>query len=631
MKKIKIFSKERTGKILLYLTADVLALNLSLLAAMGLWHTGFIPGSRTTEIPTEAWAWFGSMGLAAMIIGIAVFAAFGMYNNLWKYASLDEMLKIFIATTFIFTSLFFYSAYVLNDSYFRRLLFVAWMFDTILFTLSRFGYRAAHRIMRFVAYLMASKAGRKRVMIVGAGFAGYGVIRDMRGGKARNKAAVIVIDDDPAKNNTRLMGVRVVNGIENIPLLAHRYHIDEIVIAMPSEERLVLRSVIDSCTRTNCILKIMPPISDAADGINSLRRVNIADLLYRDEVSLDIAGIREYLYGRTILVTGGGGSIGSELCRQISRFEPKQLIIFDIYENNAYDLVSDLAARHGKRTEFIIRIGSVQDKARVEEVFAEFSPEAVFHAAAHKHVPLMEESPAEAVKNNVFGTYNVAQAANRHGVDRFVLLSSDKAVNPANVMGATKRITELLIQSMALSRMTKFMAVRFGNVLGSSGSVIPTFQKQIADGGPVTVTHPDVERFFMTIPEAAQLVLQAAATGENGRIFVLDMGPPARIDDLARNLIKLSGFMPDKDIAVVYTGLRPGEKLYEELILAEEQEDVREYRQKIFITKPVQLDYPAFNCQLDELRKLAYNKPDGVTDYLHIMLPNFKYGNKNKR
>ena len=629
MRKLKIFSRERTGKILIYLTADVLALNLSLLAAMGLWYTGFIPGSRTTEIPAEAWTWFGSMGLAATVAGIIVYAAFGMYNNLWKYASLDEMLKILIATTLIFTSLFFFSAYALNDSYFRRLLLVAWMFDTILFTCSRFGYRAAHRIMRFVAYLMASKAGRKRVMIVGAGFAGYGVIRDMRGGKARNKTAVIVIDDDPAKNNTRLMGVRVINGIENIPLLAQRYHIDEIVIAMPSEERLVLKAVIDSCTRTGCVLKIMPPMSDAADGINSLRHVNIADLLYREEVNLDLAGISEYLYGRIVLVTGGGGSIGSELCRQISRFEPKRIIIFDIYENNAYDLVSDLAVRHGERTEFVIRIGSVQDKARVEEVFVEFSPEVVFHAAAHKHVPLMEESPAEAVKNNIFGTCCVAEAANRHGVDRFVLLSSDKAVNPANVMGATKRITELIIQSMASENMTKFMAVRFGNVLGSNGSVIPTFQKQIADGGPVTVTHPDVERFFMTITEAAQLVLQAAATGKNGRIFVLDMGTPVRIDDLARNLIKLSGFQPDKDIEVVYTGLRPGEKLYEELILAEEQEDAREYLQKIFITKPVGMDHPAFSRQLDELQRLAYHEPGGVTEYLHIMLPNFKYIHEN--
>ena len=630
MHKLKIFSKERIGKILLYLMADVLVLNLSLLAAMGLWYTGFIPGSRTTTIPEEAWLWFGQMGLAATIIGITAYATFGMYNNLWKYASLDEMLKIFVATTLIFIVLFFYSAYALNDIYFRRLLLVAWMFNTILFTLSRFGYRAAHRIMRFISYLMASKAGRKRVMVVGAGFAGYGVIRDIRGGKAYNKTAVIVIDDDPAKNNTRLVGVRVINGIDNIPLLAQRYHIDEIVIAMPSEERRKLKKVIDSCTRTDCVLKIMPPMSEATDGMNSLRRVNIADLLYREEVSLDLEGIREYLYGRTVLVTGGGGSIGSELCRQIARFEPKRIIIFDIYENNAYDLVSELAPRYGGHTAFIIRIGSVQDAARVEEVFVEFSPEVVFHAAAHKHVPLMEDSPAEAVKNNVFGTYNVAEAASRHRVGRFVLLSSDKAVNPANVMGATKRITELLIQSMAADSPTKFMAVRFGNVLGSNGSVIPTFRKQIEEGGPVTVTHPDVERYFMTIPEAVQLVLQAAATGENGRIFVLDMGAAVRIDDLARNLIKLSGFQPDKDIEIKYTGLRPGEKLYEELILAEEQEEAREYRQKIFITKPVRMDYVAFSERLGELRRLAHNEPSKVIEYLRVMLPNFKYSNENE-
>ncbi|MCL2699758.1 MAG: polysaccharide biosynthesis protein [Defluviitaleaceae bacterium] len=621
MQKVKIFSKERVGKIMLYLTVDVLVLHLSLLVAMGLWYTGFIPGSQTTDIPQAAWVWFGSMGLAATVVGVTVYALFGMYNNLWKYASLDEMLKIFVATAIIFIVLYFYSAYAMEDGGLRRLLFVAWTFNTILFTLSRFGYRAARRVILFISYLLSSKARRKRVMVVGAGFAGYGVIRDIRGGKAHNKTVVIVVDDDPAKNNTLLMGVRVRSGIDDIPMLARKYHIEEIVIAMPSEERLVIKRVLDNCAKTGCSLKIIPPISDAVDGINSLRSVNISDLLYREEVTLDLEGISEYLRDRTVLVTGGGGSIGSELCRQIARFEPERLIIFDIYENNAFELAAELKALYGR--EFIIRIGSVQDARRVEDVFAEFSPEVVFHAAAHKHVPLMEDSPAEAVKNNIFGTRNVAEIANRRGVDRFVLLSTDKAVNPANVMGATKRITELLIQRMAADSDTKFMAVRFGNVLASSGSVIPIFQKQIAEGGPVTVTHPDVERFFMTIPEAAQLVLQAAATGENGRIFVLDMGSPVKIDDLARNLIKLSGFQPDKDIEIKYIGLRPGEKLYEELILGEEREDAREYRKKIFITKPVPMDYAVFGEQLDELRRLAFEEPDKVKEYLRVMLPNF--------
>lgn len=422
------------------------------------------------------------------------------------------------------------------------------------------------------------------------------------------------------------MGIRVTHNCANIPRLAKEYEIDEIVVAVPSATNVQIKRIMDYCTQTDCTLKMIPPMSDISSGsYQVLRDVNITDLLFRDEVQLDINSISDYIMNKTILVTGGGGSIGSELCRQIAKFHPKKLIIFDIYENNAYELYNELKNKYDNKLNIIVRIGSIRDINCIEKVFEEYKPDVVFHAAAHKHVPLMEYVPGEAVKNNVFGTLNVAKSADKFGCDRFVLLSTDKAVNPTNIMGATKRITELIIQHLSAKSHTKYVAVRFGNVLGSNGSVIPLFQKQIKSGGPVTVTHPDITRFFMTIPEASRLVLQAAALGTSGRIFVLDMGEPVKINDLARNLIRLSGYIPDKDIKIEYTGLRPGEKLYEELIMDEEKDNMKKaFGNKIFVTNPVDLDYDKFDKQLETLEKAAYNAPSKVPNIIKEILPNYQ-------
>ncbi|MCL2674409.1 MAG: polysaccharide biosynthesis protein, partial [Defluviitaleaceae bacterium] len=393
-----------------------------------------------------------------------------------------------------------------------------------------------------------------------------------------------------------------------------------------------LRAVIAQCTQTDCTLKILPPISDisgtgeivGAGGEMALRDLNISDLLFREEVTLDVKNIRDYLAGRVVLVTGGGGSIGSELCRQISVFEPEHLIIFDNYEHNAYMLKHEIIRRFGDKIKVSIRIGSVQDAARVNQVFEEFKPQVIFHAAAHKHGPLLEDNAGEAVKNNVFGALNVVSAAHNFGAQKFVLLSTDKAVNPTSVMGATKRITEILMQDMARVSNTKFMAVRFGNVLGSVGSILPLFKTQIEAGGPLTVTHPDMERYFMTIPEAVGLVLQAASLGKTGRIFVLDMGEPVKISDLASNLVKLSGLKLGRDIEIVYTGLRPGEKLTEELFTDEERDGMQlTCHKKIFMTRPIEHDSEQLEVNLQRLLEAAVNNPSDVCEALKTIVPNY--------
>jgi FlaA1/EpsC-like NDP-sugar epimerase len=465
-------------------------------------------------------------------------------------------------------------------------------------------------------------------MIIGAGYAGSNVVRSIATSEQgyENRTAVIVVDDNPAKNNTSLRGVRVTHSCENIERLAREYEIDEIIVAVPSASNVQMKRIMEHCTKTDCVLKMIPPISDISGGkFHQLRDVNISDLLCREEVNIDVKSISGYLKNKTVLVTGGGGSIGSELCRQISKFQPQKLIIFDIYENNAYELFNEIKNIYGDTINIIVRIGSVRDTDCLKRVFEKYHPDVVFHAAAHKHVPLMEYVPEEAVKNNVFGTYNVAKLADEYGCDRFVLLSTDKAVNPTSIMGATKRITELIIQMFSAKSKTKFCAVRFGNVLGSNGSVIPLFRRQISAGGPVTVTHPDITRFFMTIPEASRLVLQAAGLGQTGQIYVLDMGQSVKIDDLARKLIRLSGFIPDKDIKIVYTGLRPGEKLYEELIMDEEMDNMKvAYHKKIFVTKPVPIDYKKFEAQLEKLNDAANNNTSKVPEIIKEIIPNYK-------
>ena len=435
------------------------------------------------------------------------------------------------------------------------------------------GERFSYRFFRSMIHNRVNARTQVRTMLIGAGEAGAAVLRELNNSDRSHNHIVCVIDDIAYKQGMRMSGIPIVGGRERIAEMAEKYRVEEIIFAIPSCGAEDRRDILHECQKTRCAIKTLPGLAEIANGevkIEKLRKVAIEDLLGRDSVKVDMAGITRYIRGKTVLVTGGGGSIGSELCRQIAQREPKQLIIFDIYENNAYAIQQELH-RSCPDLELTVLIGSVRDKARVEQLFDTYRPNIVYHAAAHKHVPLMEDSPNEAVKNNIFGTYNVAEAAGRYQADAFVLISTDKAVNPTNIMGATKRACEMIVQMFnRKSNHTRYVAVRFGNVLGSNGSVIPLFRKQIEQGGPVTVTHRDIIRYFMTIPEAVSLVMQASVYAEGGEIFVLDMGKPARIDDLARNMIRLSGFEPDVDIEIVYIGLRPGEKLFEELLMKEE-------------------------------------------------------------
>lgn len=631
MSNLKELASEGKGKVIVYVMLDIIFINFSLIIAMCLWYGGTIPGlpgGAGIAITSDMWQWFGITSLVATLSSVIVYWLFRFYSSLWKYATIDDVYKIIVADTIIFVIIYFSHILYSNKIELpKRLLMVAWTIDVVLFVFSRSGYRLIKRMFISLGHIITKKAGSKRVMVVGAGYAGYNVVRSILNHEKgyEDRVPIIIVDDDIKKNNTNIKGIRVTFDTANIMRLAKEYEIEEIVIAIPSASNIQLKRIMDYCTQTDCVLKMIPPMSDISNGdFHILRDVNISDLLLRDEVDIDVAGISGYLKGKTVLVTGGGGSIGAELCRQIIRFEPKRLIIFDIYENNAYELYNELKGKY-PNTDIKVSIGSIRDMNCMDRLFDRYRPQVVYHAAAHKHVPLMEEVPAEAVKNNVFGTLNVVICADKYKVERFVLLSTDKAVNPTSIMGATKRITEMIIQNMADKSSTKYMAVRFGNVLGSNGSVIPLFQKQIKEGGPVTVTDPEITRFFMTIPEASRLVLQAAGIGESGRIYVLDMGEQIKIDDLARNLIKLSGYIPDKDIKIVYTGLRPGEKLYEELVMAEEKEELQTvYHNKIFVVKPTDEAENNIDEQLDKLYNATLNRPDKVVNIIKEIVPNYR-------
>lgn len=456
----------------------------------------------------------------------------------------------------------------------------------------------------------------KRVLIIGGGEAGSMVVKEMYNNPQIHRYPVAIIDDDPKKHRMKIYGVPVVGNRMDISRVVQQKEVDEILIAMPSASRREIREIVNICNKTRCSLKTLPGIYEIIDGrvsIKQMRDIEIEDLLGRDPVEVDLAAMSDYLVNETVLITGGGGSIGSELCRQIAGFSPRKLIIFDCYENNAYEIQQELKRRYGSDLNLEVCIGTVCDRNRLEQVFKIYRPMVIFHAAAHKHVPLMEENPMEAIKNNVFGTVNVAECADKYEARRFVLISTDKAVNPANVMGATKRIAEIVVQDMDRKSKTEFVAVRFGNVLGSNGSVIPLFRKQISEGGPVTVTDPEVIRYFMTISEAVQLVIQAGAMAKGGEIFVLDMGEPIKIRDLARDLIKLSGFEPDVDIKIEYVGLRPGEKLYEELLMAEEGLRETEH-EKIFIGKPVFNNINQLKRELEMLKAILIKGDKELTE-----------------
>ncbi len=583
--------------------------------------------SVSRGVPSYYWESFHQLMPWCVLACVCVFAVAKFYSTMWQFASLDELLQIFFGVTAA-NIIVVLMGYALGDPRFPNGVYViGYLLSLFFIGFFRFSFRIVRRIRRKQLGGTRDKSEFNRVMVVGAGEMGSMVIKEMKSAPESKGIPVVAIDDDKAKRGIRIHGVRVAGGRESIPRIATRYNVDQIVLAMPSSRKKDQQDILSICAKTGCQLKTVPALYEMIEkneaGHVSLRDVDITDLLGRDEIKLNVEEISGYLRDRTVLVTGGGGSIGSELCRQIVYFRPKKPIIFDIYENNAYDLQNELLMNFPDLNLEVL-IGSVRDKARIEHVFEVCRPDVVFHAAAHKHVPLMELSPGEAVKNNVFGTLNVAQAADKYGARRMVLISTDKAVNPTNVMGATKRICELIIQYCSRhSAHTEYVAVRFGNVLGSNGSVIPLFKRQIAAGGPVTVTHPDIIRYFMTIPEAARLVIQAGGMAKGGEIFILDMGEPVKIVDLARNLIRLSGLEPDQDIKIVYTGLRPGEKLYEELLLDSEGGCEKTAHKLIYIGTPIPFNEETFLADLEKLRKYAGVDNVRMMEVIHNLVPNY--------
>jgi FlaA1/EpsC-like NDP-sugar epimerase len=508
-----------------------------------------------------------------------------LYHRAWEYASVGEVMAIFRAITF---SVLVTGAiqFIVTGTVYKRLLIVTWMLHMILIGGSRFSWRMYRDLY------MKSQQTKKRALIIGAGSAGSMLVRQLIKSRDTDLMPVGFIDDDAKKQKLEIYGVTILGGTKDIPQIVEKYGIENIIIAIPSMRKGQLQDVYQECSKTTAKTQIMPMIEDIVSGkvsVNQFRDVQVEDLLGREPVELDIKSISEKLTGKTILVTGAGGSIGSEICRQVSMFKPRKLLLLGHGENSIYTIDMELRNKHKEEFDIIPIIADIQDRNRIFEVMEKYTPDVVYHAAAHKHVPLMEYNPKEAVKNNVIGTKNVAEAADTFGVGTFVLISSDKAVNPTNVMGSTKRIAEMVIQNLDKYSKTNFVAVRFGNVLGSRGSVIPLFKRQIQAGGPVTVTHPDMTRYFMTIPEASRLVMQAGALARGGEIFVLDMGEPVKIVDLARNLIKLSGYAID-EIGIKYAGIRPGEKMFEEL-LGENEVHGEAIFPKIFIGKTVEFDY----------------------------------------
>ena len=544
-----------------------------------------------------------------ILASLVIFFLARMYSTMWSVAGVREALHVVAACGL--ASLVQIAGMMLLQLSVPRSFFLV---SFAALCAEELGIRLSYRVVLSL-FGNHSKKAAKRIMIVGAGTSGSVILKEMTTSSLVNGCVVCFVDDDKNKAGKFLNGVPVAGNRNDIPRLAEEYKIDEIYIAIPSASAKERKAIIEICRETGCQVKILPGIYQLINGevsIAKLRNVEIEDLLGRDPIRVNLDEIMGYVSGKVVLVTGGGGSIGSELCRQVASHNPKQLIIFDIYENNAYDIQLELKEKYPD-LDLVVLIGSVRNTHRIETVFEQYRPDIVYHAAAHKHVPLMEDSPNEAIKNNVFGTYKTAKAADKYGTKRFVLISTDKAVNPTNIMGASKRMCEMVVQMMNARSKTDFVAVRFGNVLGSNGSVIPLFKKQIEQGGPVTVTHPDIIRYFMTIPEAVSLVLQAGAYAKGGEIFVLDMGEPMKILDLAKNLIRLSGYTPDVDIPIVFTGLRPGEKLYEELLMNEEgMQDTP--NKLIHIGKPIEFDMERFEGQLEELDPIANQDGDRIRE-----------------
>lgn len=553
-------------------------------------------------------------------IAICTFSMFyfKLYNRIWQYASVGEMISIAKAVT-ISCVLSSIMTYVITGTAIPISIFIR-TFETTLLLMG--GVRFVWRVFRDNYY--KKKTDQHKALIVGAGDCGMMIVKELKYNPASKIYPVAFIDDDPRKNKFQLYGLPVLGGRNEIPQIVKSMQIDEIIIAMPSVSKKQISEIIEICKITKARLKIIPQINDLIQGkvtLNVIRDVGVEDLLGRDPVNVDLALIANYVKDKIVLVTGAGGSIGSELCRQIALYQPKKLLLLGHGENSIYDIDMELARLFPDLSIETI-IADVQHKHRMEEVFERFHPQVVFHAAAHKHVPLMEKNPTEAIKNNVFGTKNVAECAETYGVERFVLISTDKAVNPTSIMGATKRIAEMFIQSLGKHSKTKFVAVRFGNVLGSRGSVIPRFKEQISKGGPVTVTHPDMIRYFMTIPEAVQLVIQAGAFAEGGEIFILDMGKPVKIVDLATDLIRLSGFEPHVDIDIEFTGIRQGEKLFEELLTREEDVSSTKH-DRIFVGQPIHISHHELELEMKRLEKVLGEDLDVIKKAVRHMVPTY--------
>ncbi len=638
---------------------DIITVNASYF--LGLWLRFDL---QYSQIPKSYLDAFLSFAPWFTIFSVVILWMFKLYKSMWRFASFSELSRVFFSWVIIT------AAQVVGITVlFRRMplsYYVVGAAAQLSLTLvARFGFRIIHMERQ---RLVANARAVHNVMVIGAGSAGQSILRELQNSRELEARARCVIDDNPNKWGRLLEGVPIVGDRDCILDAVKKYHIDQIMLAIPGATARQKRDILNICKETQCELKSLPSLSQLAKGevsLGSMKAVAVEDLLGREPIKVNMEEIFQYIKGKTILVTGGGGSIGSELCRQIAAHDPAQLIIFDIYENNAYEIEQELKRRYGGKLNMVVLIGSVRDSRRIEMVFARYRPQLVFHAAAHKHVPLMEASPNESIKNNVIGTYKTAYAAMKYNAERFVLISTDKAVNPTNIMGASKRLCEMVIQTMdAVSRTgrmdilpvlhdhldkehpdrmsrkapresvkiesvknkyrtgTQFVAVRFGNVLGSNGSVIPLFKKQIEAGGPVTVTHPDIVRYFMTIPEAVSLVLQAGIYAWGGEVFVLDMGEQVKIDTLARNLIKLSGFTPDVDIMIQYSGLRPGEKLYEERLMAEEGMKPTD-NEKIHIGKPIPFEVDVFLKQLEELARASYENSDHIVEMVEKVVPTF--------
>ena len=618
MKQKTPFLKIPINRIIALILLDIMSIVVASFAALYVRFDFSFAG-----IPAEYLMKFERIIPFNILLTLLFFALWKLYKSVWRYASATELLNIVFATTCAAIAQIILCN-VMNQkmprSYYMIYRFLLFGMCCVI----RFSYRIL-RLINSKRIDRAEKEKRNNVMLIGAGAAANAILKEIESSSYLNLNVKCIIDDNPGCHGKFLRGVPIVGGREKIIDAVGQYAVDEIIFAIPSANTQTRKEILDICKESGCKLRTLPGIYQLINGdvsVSKLKEVEIEDLLGRDPIEINTEEVLNYVSGKVVLVTGGGGSIGSELCRQIAGHHPKQLVIVDIYENNAYDIQQELIRKHPELNLQVL-IASVRNTARINDIFATYRPNIVFHAAAHKHVPLMEVSPNEAIKNNVMGTYKTAKAADKYGAEKFVLISTDKAVNPTNVMGASKRICEMVIQMMNQKSETNFVAVRFGNVLGSNGSVIPLFKKQIAEGGPVTVTDPNIIRYFMTIPEAVSLVLQAGAYARGGEIFVLDMGKPVKILDLATNLIKLSGYKVGEDIEIEFTGLRPGEKMYEELLM--DEEGLKKTANKmIFIGKPIDFDTEVFEKQLEELILHAKQEDKDIRKEIKDIVPTYR-------